>query len=173
MVDDSALNTLRINGEIIWEHRRYGAVYAIDRGELIRQLADHVVVIHLGQLGAVDAVTGAVPATHWVVAYLWCERDIAAARIAARGTGDADQRLWAWDQTEPPGRADLTINTGAVDAAEAARLIHDGVIMAGRAGRGDAEDAADIAAANAALAEPGEDIPASRVWAELGLSDDE
>lgn len=36
-----------------------------------------------------------------------------------------------------------------------------------------AEDAADIAAAEAALAEPGEDIPASLVWAELGLSDDE
>jgi antitoxin Phd len=36
-----------------------------------------------------------------------------------------------------------------------------------------AEDAADIAAAEAALAEPGEDIPAALVWAELGLSDDE
>jgi prevent-host-death family protein len=36
-----------------------------------------------------------------------------------------------------------------------------------------AEDAADIAAAEAALAEPSEDIPASLVWAELGLSDNE
>ena len=36
-----------------------------------------------------------------------------------------------------------------------------------------AEDAADIAAAEAAMAEPGEDIPAEAVWAELGIADDE
>jgi hypothetical protein len=36
-----------------------------------------------------------------------------------------------------------------------------------------AEDAADIAAAEAAMAEPGEDIPASVVWAELSLAEDE
>ena len=35
------------------------------------------------------------------------------------------------------------------------------------------EDAADIAAAGAAMAEPGEDIPAEVVWAELGTADDE
>ena len=35
-----------------------------------------------------------------------------------------------------------------------------------------AEDAADIAAAEAAMAEPGEDIPASVVWAELSLADE-
>jgi len=34
------------------------------------------------------------------------------------------------------------------------------------------EDAADIAAAQAAMAEPGEDIPAEGVWAELGIADD-
>jgi hypothetical protein len=36
-----------------------------------------------------------------------------------------------------------------------------------------AEDAAHIAAAEAAMAEPGEDIPAEAVWAELGIADDE
>lgn len=36
-----------------------------------------------------------------------------------------------------------------------------------------AEDAADIAAAEAAMAEPGDDIPASAVWAELGIADGE
>jgi prevent-host-death family protein len=36
-----------------------------------------------------------------------------------------------------------------------------------------AEDAADIAAAEAAIAEPGDDIPAEVVWAELGIADDE
>ena len=36
-----------------------------------------------------------------------------------------------------------------------------------------AEDAADIAAAEAAMAEPGEDIPAEAVWAELGIADDD
>ena len=35
-----------------------------------------------------------------------------------------------------------------------------------------AEDAADIAAAQATMAEPGEDIPAEGVWAELGIADD-
>ncbi len=35
-----------------------------------------------------------------------------------------------------------------------------------------AEAAADIAAAQAAMAEPGEDIPAGGVWAELGIADD-
>ncbi len=36
-----------------------------------------------------------------------------------------------------------------------------------------AEDAADIAAATAAMAEPGDDIPADTVWAELGIADDD
>jgi prevent-host-death family protein len=36
-----------------------------------------------------------------------------------------------------------------------------------------AEDAADIAAAEAAMVEPGEDILAEAVWAELGIADDE
>jgi prevent-host-death family protein len=36
-----------------------------------------------------------------------------------------------------------------------------------------AEDAADIAAAEAAMAEPDEDIPAEVAWAELGIADDE
>ena len=36
-----------------------------------------------------------------------------------------------------------------------------------------AEDAADIAAAKAAMAEPGEDIPAETVWVELGIADDD
>lgn len=36
-----------------------------------------------------------------------------------------------------------------------------------------AEDAADIAAAGEAMAEPGEDVPAEAVWAELGIADDE
>jgi hypothetical protein len=35
-----------------------------------------------------------------------------------------------------------------------------------------AEDAADIAAAEAAMVEPGDDIPASIVWDELGMADE-
>ena len=35
-----------------------------------------------------------------------------------------------------------------------------------------AEDAADVAAAETAMAEPGEDIPAEAVWAELGIADE-
>jgi hypothetical protein len=35
------------------------------------------------------------------------------------------------------------------------------------------EDADGIAAAQAAMAEPGEDIPAEGVWTELGIADDQ
>jgi hypothetical protein len=42
--------------------------------------------LHLGQVEAVKAVTGAV-AAQWVTALLWCARDVAARRIAERGTG--------------------------------------------------------------------------------------
>jgi prevent-host-death family protein len=35
-----------------------------------------------------------------------------------------------------------------------------------------AEDAADIAVAEAAMAEPGEDVSAEVVWAELGIADE-
>jgi antitoxin (DNA-binding transcriptional repressor) of toxin-antitoxin stability system len=35
------------------------------------------------------------------------------------------------------------------------------------------EDAADLAAAEAAMAEPGQDVLAETVWAELGIADDE
>ncbi len=35
-----------------------------------------------------------------------------------------------------------------------------------------AEDAADITAAEAAMAEPGDDIPGEVVWAELGITDE-
>ena len=48
------------------------------------------------------------------------------------------------------------------------------IVPADRAAEIEAEEEdADLAAAEAALAEPGDDIPAEVVWAELGISDDE
>jgi hypothetical protein len=52
-----------------------------------------------------------------------------------------------------------------------ARTNHDPVIRVRKTEV--AEDAADTAAAEAAMAEPGEDIPAEAVWAELGIADQE
>jgi guanylate kinase len=60
----------------------------------------------LGQVEAVKAVAGALP-TQWVTACLWCPRDVAAMRIAQRGTGDAGARLRAWDETETLPEADI------------------------------------------------------------------
>jgi hypothetical protein len=45
-------------------------------------------VLHVGQVGAVKAVTVALsPATQWVTVWLWCPHDVAAGRITERGTG--------------------------------------------------------------------------------------
>lgn len=68
---------------------------------------------------AVKAITAAMPATQWVVVWLWCPRDVAAERIAERGTGDMTARLRAWDKTEPLPDADISINTAEILAAEA------------------------------------------------------
>ncbi len=83
-------------------------------------------VVHLGQVEAVKAVTGAL-STRWVTVWLWCPRDVAAGRIAARGTGDAMARLRAWDETEPLPRADISVNTAEVSPAYAAGAIHSRV----------------------------------------------
>lgn len=121
----SDIDAIRADGQVIWENRRYGALYVVDRPTLFADLVDHIPVLHLGQVEAIDAVVGATPGARWVVAYLWCPRDIAAARISNRGTGDLDARLDAWDATPPPQHPHVSINTADVSPRDAAQQIRD------------------------------------------------
>lgn len=116
------LNALRCAGEIVWENERYGAIYAIDRTSLLAQLREGVPIVHLGQLEAVAAVAGAVTDVVLTVA-LRCPRNIAAARLVARGTHDVPTRLEVWDSTKPFPAANLVLDTSAVSPMQAARLI--------------------------------------------------
>jgi guanylate kinase len=122
----SHVDALRSVGAVVWETRRYGALYVVDRASLAEMLTVCIPVLHLGQVEAVTAVTGAL-ATQWVTVWLWCPRDVAARRIAKRGTGDAVARLRAWDETEPLPKADISVNTAEVQATDAAAAIHSRV----------------------------------------------
>ena len=128
MTTESVVNTLRAEGEIVWENRRYGATYVVDRSLLLKQLADHIPVLHLGQVEGINAVVSATPGARWLVVYVWCPRDVAANRMLARGTENVNARLRAWDETKPIHQAHLTINTAEVNADDAARTIHNYLI---------------------------------------------
>lgn len=119
------IERLRAKGEVLWENHRYGATYAVDRDALLAHLRRHIGVIHLGQPEAVEAIVKAIDAVEWLVVYLHCPRDIAAQRIEARGTGDVEARLRAWDETLPMPGADLGIDTAKNDADTAARIVHE------------------------------------------------
>lgn len=123
MTTEAEIDVLRAAGDVVWENHRYGAVYVVDRPELVERLADHIPVLHLGQLQAIDAVVQATPTARWLVVYLWCPRAVAATRIEARGTGDTSARMHAWDETEPAPGADLSIDTAKVLPADAAHAI--------------------------------------------------
>ncbi len=118
------LHSQQERGDILWTNERYGATYAIDRTFLGEQLADHLVVVHVGQVEAITALTTATPGTQWLTVYLWCPRAVAAQRLIARSPSDTAARMRAWDQTRPLSDADLTLNTAAVSARDAARAIH-------------------------------------------------
>ena len=80
--------------------------------------------------------------------------------------------------SEATGHLDEVANESAA-TGEVIYLTRDGrrpaaiVPVEVAAGIEAAEDAAGIAAAQAAMAEPGEDIPAEGVWADLGIADDQ
>ncbi|MEN3614444.1 kinase [Plantactinospora sp. ZYX-F-223] len=118
------IEALRRQDGIIWENHRYGATYVLDRPGLTARLAEHVPVLHLGQVEGVHAVTTAIPDTRWVIVHVWCPRGVAEIRIRERGTGDTAERLKAWDETKPiTDMADLTINTLVTSPGDAARQI--------------------------------------------------
>ncbi|HEX3780704.1 MAG TPA: kinase [Pseudonocardiaceae bacterium] len=123
------LATLQCCGEILYANDRYGATYGIDRtglDEITKR--GRIPVVHLGQVAGVMAVTGNYAAS-WLVIGLWCSREVAADRLMDRGDTRFTERMAAWDatltdlRTSDPGIFALTINTGAIGAASAAKLI--------------------------------------------------
>ncbi len=132
MTDDARVAALRDAGEIVWENRRYGALYLVDRSPLLAQLQAGIPILHLGQPESIEAIRKSVKA-EWLIVSVWCPREIAAARIAARITGDTDDRLRAWDETPALRCPDLTIDTSLGSAEEAARAVHERVMSSASA----------------------------------------
>jgi guanylate kinase len=130
MTTREVLDRLRANGGLVWENSRYGAIYAIDRAKLQRALGSHITIVHLGQIAAIRKLRSAVPSARWIVAYLWCPRDLAHQRLVGRGATDIGERLQAWDETECLEDADVVLDTAALSPADAATAIHDLVVAA-------------------------------------------
>jgi len=123
MVDHEYIDAQSKAGHIAWENRRYGARYAVDTPALVAAAREHVPVVHLGQTEAVAAVRCATPEVQWVVVQLWCPREVAAVRLAARNPADITERLEAWDVTKHLATADLALDTSKIAPREAARAI--------------------------------------------------
>ncbi|MEU9828974.1 phosphotransferase-like protein [Micromonospora chersina] len=125
MASAEQVERLRAEGSVVWENHRYGAVYVTDRPTLRADLINHIPVVHLGQVEAVQAVKSALPEARWLTVYVWCPRAVAHERSQTRATGDTAARLQAWDQTQPLQHADLTIDTSAVAPEEAVSQVHE------------------------------------------------
>ncbi len=127
MTDAATIEALRARGDIIWQTHRYGALYVIDRPVLVQRMRDHVPILHIGQPEAIDAVRAATPGASWLIASLWCPRDIAEQRLRKRAPQDVTERLRAWDVTPPLTADGPVINTADHSSTETARLIHQHV----------------------------------------------
>lgn len=92
------------------------------RTALDEALRHSLPVVHVGQPAAVDRIAS-IPDARWLVVELWCPRDIAAARLVARGTVDTTQRLEVWDKTPRLINPDLVIDTSTAEPGVAARQI--------------------------------------------------
>lgn len=136
MATSEELARRKAEGRILWENSRYGSTYAIDRPDLLAFLQNNTAVLHLGQSQAIDTVITATSAYLWTVVELWCPQDVAARRIAARGTGDDEQRLTVRAETPHLDMADLRIDTSQMSPEHAAAYIDRKVVQPGqRTGR--------------------------------------
>lgn len=99
-------------GDILWRNDRYSSTYATDRPHLNRMLgAGQIPVLHLGQPDAVSVIAAAAPDINFTVVELWCPREVSLERVTARGTGDVDERIAAYDATPPLPSPTLRIST--------------------------------------------------------------
>ncbi|MBM4574845.1 kinase [Rhodococcus hoagii] len=119
-----SIDSLTSAGHILWRNDRYSSTYATDRPHLDQMLDEDLIpVLHLGQPEAIDAVAAAAPDISWTVAELWCPREVSLARTTARGTGDIDQRMAAYDQTPRLSKPTLWISTAAFQPEQVAARI--------------------------------------------------
>jgi guanylate kinase len=125
VVTEQQLDALRAAGDIVWENRRYGARYAIDRPTLARAIEDHIPLIHMGQTSGIDAVRRAFQDAYMLTVYLWCPPDVALTRLHERGSTDIDERMLAWHETEPLRRPDVIVPTATTTPARAAQIIDE------------------------------------------------
>lgn len=123
VADPATVERLSAADDVVWSNEQYGAIYVVDRTGLADHLERGFPVVHLGQVAAVEAVTMATPTTVWLVIGLWCPRDLAAARLATRGSTDLGRRLAVWDATPPLKPPACTLNTELIQPAHAAALI--------------------------------------------------
>lgn len=126
-VTATTLDQMRSEGQVIWENRAYGAVYAIDAPSITSALDSGVPIVHVGQQAAITALDRATPGAKWVAVDLWCPRETAAERLAGRGSTDIADRLAVWDSTPRLAEATIAIDTSATGPAEAAQVIHEAV----------------------------------------------
>ncbi|MCP2266394.1 hypothetical protein ACFQHV_06575 [Promicromonospora thailandica] len=132
-VTATTLDQMRGDGQVIWENRAYGAVYAIDAPSIASALESGIPIVHVGQPGAVTALTHATPGARWVSVDLWCPRETAAERLVGRGSTDIADRLAVWDSTPHLAEATIAIDTATTGPAEAAQIIHEAVQMRSQA----------------------------------------
>lgn len=119
-----AIDALTAAGQILWRNDRYASTYATDRPHLDAMLREGLIpVLHVGQPDAITAIVSAAPDIAWTVVELWCPRQVAAARIADRSTGDTDTRLAVYDATPRLQQAALRITTSDITPEKAAELI--------------------------------------------------
>lgn len=122
----SELSQLDAAGQIIYSNSRYGARYVIDRPEITRMVDSGTTpVVHVGQPEAIRALVESMPKVRWLTVELWCPREIAAARIRARNTGDDNDRLRVYDETVHLTDVALQIDTSKAGPDEAARAIRE------------------------------------------------
>jgi guanylate kinase len=120
---------LEQRGHVLYENRRYGNRYLVDRPSLDSVLATGCVpVVHMGQVVGVRVLSGY--RANWLSVLLWCPRRVAEDRIRRRSLADLDVRLAAWDEIaadiKKNGTGDfaLRIDTDQQVPETAARAIH-------------------------------------------------
>lgn len=105
---------------MIWRTEKYGRSYGIDVNGFGEVPPMRPVVVELGEPAAVTSLY-ALP-IQWMTVCLWCARREAQRRLSIRGDSDYDDRIAAWDNTQPI-QANLILNTAAISTLQAAKMI--------------------------------------------------